>query len=120
MAGGVDPNDANRSWSTPAPTGGAPAYFRSNLHLDFAPQIGMVYRLSTDGLSFGCVWLNGHNLGLYPEIIQTCPGLWLPSCWLKQGDNQLVFFDEQGKSPERTLVRLEPAASRHELTIGPE
>jgi beta-galactosidase len=118
MSGGVDPADPHLAWSAAAATAGAPAYYRTHIQLDSVPDPGAVYRLATTGLSAGSVWLNGHNLGRYPEILKDCPGIWLPTCWMKAGDNSLVVFDEQGHSPDQTSVQLEQGASRHRLTIG--
>jgi beta-galactosidase len=118
MSGGVDPANPNLPWSAPASTNGAPAYYRTHIRLDTLPEPGATYRLATTGLSGGSVWLNGHNLGRYPEILRGCPGIWLPNCWMKVGDNSLVIFDEQGNSPEQTIVQLEQSASRHRLVLG--
>ncbi len=40
----------------------------------------------------GMVWVNGHNLGRYWKIgpQQT---LFLPGCWLKKGDNEVIILD---------------------------
>ncbi len=48
----------------------------------------------------GVVWVNGHNLGRYwsrgPQ--QT---LYLPGCWLKQGNNEIVVLElEESSTPE--------------------
>jgi beta-galactosidase len=118
MSGGVDPANPSLAWSAPAATNGSPAYYRTRLQLDGAPEPGATYRYDTTGLSAGSVWLNGHNLGRYPEILKGCPGIWLPTCWMKAGDNSLVIFDEQGDSPDRTSVQLEASASRHRLSLG--
>jgi beta-galactosidase len=118
MCGGVDPANPGLTWSAPSATNGAPAYYRTHIQLDSAPEPGATYRFATTGLSAGSVWLNGHNLGRYPEILKGCPGIWLPTCWMKAGDNSLVIFDEQGNSPEQTSVQLEESASRHRLSLG--
>jgi beta-galactosidase len=43
----------------------------------------------------GMVWVNGHNLGRFWHIgpQQT---LYLPGCWLKKGENEIIVFDVQG------------------------
>ena len=53
-----------------------------------------MWRVTTSGLSRGSVWVNGHNLGRYPEKI-AAPGLYVPECWLKAGPNAntLVIYD---------------------------
>jgi beta-galactosidase len=104
-------------WNSATATNGAPAYYRTCFQLDHAPESGATYRFGTDGLSFGNLWLNGHNVGRYPEILKGCPGLWLPICWMKPGLNMLVIYDERGFAPVKTTVKLEAEASRHQLTV---
>ena len=72
-----------------------------------------MWRVTTSGLSRGSVWVNGHNLGRYPEKI-AAPGLYVPECWLKAGPNAntLVIYDEQGHLPARVRVQPEAGASR--------
>ena len=72
-----------------------------------------MWRVTTAGLSHGSVWVNGHNLGRYPETI-SAPGLYLPECWLNAGANAntLVIFDEGGNLPASVQVQPEAAASR--------
>ncbi|HVU59069.1 MAG TPA: alpha-N-acetylglucosaminidase TIM-barrel domain-containing protein [Puia sp.] len=81
----------------------APAYGRVGDHL--------IWRVVTKGLGHGSVWVNGHNLGRYPEKVPA-PGLYIPECWMKAGSNELLIFDEDGKSPAEVTIASEPAASR--------
>jgi beta-galactosidase len=118
MRGGVDPQNSKLKWSAIKSAGGAPAYFKTEFQLDSPPESGLVYRLVTDGLSFGSVWLNAHNLGRYPELVKDCPGIWLPSCWMKQGENTLVIYDERGNSPQEVRVNLETGAGRHRAVLN--
>jgi hypothetical protein len=120
MRGGVDPADPGLKWSASTASGGKPAFYRTNFWLDHEPEPGAVYRFLTKGLSAGSVWLNGHNLGRFPEILKDCPGIWLPACWMKAGKNNLVIFDEQGRSPRKSAVKLEETASRHRISAGLE
>jgi beta-galactosidase len=56
------------------------------------------------GLKTGHVWLNGHNLGECPQKVP----MYMPECWLKNGDNDLVIFDLYGNKPDKvTLSRIE-------------
>jgi|GEM_PF-36919 len=71
----------------------------------------LIWRVSTQGLGHGSVWVNGHNLGRYPEKIPA-PGLYIPECWMKPGRNELLIFDEEGKRPEGVAIVPEPEASR--------
>ena len=65
-------------------------------------------RATSSTLTRGFVWLNGHNLGRYPEVSrddsgrgQLVGGVYLPECWLKDGPNDLVIFDLDGAKPEQ-------------------
>lgn len=70
-----------------------------------------ILRFSTKGLSRGFVWLNGYNLGRYPEKVPV-DGYYLPECWLRPGKNELIVFDEEGNAPQQAHLWVEMAASR--------
>jgi beta-galactosidase len=70
-----------------------------------------IYRVSLKGMSRGSVWLNGHNLGRYPEKVPV-DGIYLPECWLNKGRNSLILFDEVGNRPRDVKIVIETAASR--------
>ncbi len=74
-----------------------------------------VLRVALRGMSRGFVWLNGHNLGRYPEKTPAF-GVWLPTCWLKPGANELVIFDEEGNAPDGISLINEDAATRWKQT----
>ena len=118
MKGGVNPFDSNLKWTKVIGSKLFPAYFKTQFMLDEQPVAGIVYRLTTNGLSFGCVWLNGHNLGRYPELVKDCTGIWLPSCWMKKGINELIVFDEKGCTPEKLKVILDVNASRNRIKLN--
>ncbi len=63
------------------------------------------------------MWLNGHNLGRYPERIRV-GGLYLPECWLVHGRNTLTVFDEAGNAPARVRLYVETAASREVIPVS--
>jgi beta-galactosidase len=79
----------NYTQITTAPT--SPAYYRA------------VFNLSTIGDTFldmtnwkkGMVYVNGHNIGRFWEIgpQQT---LYMPGCWLKKGENEIIVLDIAG------------------------
>lgn len=76
----------------------APAYYRASFKLD---KIGDTFLdMSTWGK--GMVWVNGHALGRFWEIgpQQT---LFLPGCWLKKGENEIVILDLKG--PAKATVK---------------
>jgi putative alpha-1,2-mannosidase len=92
----------------------APCYYRTLFQAPGYQEVGPhpVWRVSTVGLGHGSVWVNGHNLGRYPEKIPA-PGLYIPECWLKAGENELVIYDEDGRRPDVVTVRPEIAAGRY-------
>jgi beta-galactosidase len=51
--------------------------------------------LLTTGLKAGHVWLNGHNLGPSPQPYP----MYMPECWIRDGQNSLVIFDMEGSKP---------------------
>ena len=67
----------------------------------------------------GTMWLNGHNLGRYPEKI-AAPAIWLPECWLKDGETVLVVFDEEGAVIDPVKLEVEKAASREVIEVSQE
>ncbi len=71
----------------------------------------LVYRVSWGHLFGGDAWINGHNLGRYPDP-QCRRGLYIPSCWLKSGTNSLTILDEMGGLPDQVYLRPSQSASR--------
>ncbi len=89
---------AHQPWqSGSAPSG--PIFWKCTF--DYHQPAGMreTIGLLTDGLKAGHVWLNGHNLG-ESRSPQNYP-LYMPECWLKEGDNDLVVFDLYGSRPDK-------------------
>ncbi|WP_437918649.1 beta-galactosidase [Sphingobacterium sp. LRF_L2] len=64
------------------------AYYKGTFMLD---RTGDTF-LDMSTWSKGMVWVNGHALGRYWEIgpQQT---LYMPGCWLKEGENEIIIFD---------------------------
>jgi beta-galactosidase len=62
------------------------------------------------------MWINGHNLGQYPEKIDV-DGLYVPECWLKEGSNDLMVFDTHGTEPSQVQLELEKEASREVIRV---
>lgn len=76
----------------------APAYYRATFSLD---SIGDTFLdMSTWGK--GMVWVNGHAIGRFWRIgpQQT---LFMPGCWLKKGENEIIVLDLLG--PEKASVQ---------------
>ncbi|MDN5289458.1 MAG: hypothetical protein JWR38_5732 [Mucilaginibacter sp.] len=112
LGGPGDPNEV-KGWNALAPKAmfPGPQFFRSHFTVPTPKGKHLIWRVHTDGLSYGSVWVNGHNLGRYPEKIGNI-GMYIPECWLKAGINQLVVYDENGKRPDGVSVRLEKEASK--------
>ncbi len=123
MRGGIgDPLD-NTSWQAFAGVDGpgVPAFYRAEFTAapPASPGARPILRVSLAGLGRGFVWLNGHNLGRYPEKVPV-NGLYLPECWLRPGKNTLIVFDEEGRAPTQARIVVEDAASRTLMQgIGP-
>ncbi len=115
MRGGVDYPASGARWTavTGGTPDGAPAFYRATFDTTPPGKTGPhpILRVTTPGLSRGFLWLNGHNLGRYPEKIPV-DGLYLPEPWQKPGRNELVIFDEEGHSTAQVKVTVEQAASR--------
>ena len=88
-----------------------PCFFVSSFQLPVHSKSHPVYRVTTKGLGHGSVWVNGHNLGRYPEKTPV-NGLYIPECWLVKGKNIVCIYDEDGKLPAFVTIEAEEAASR--------
>lgn len=80
---------------------GMPAYYRATFTI---AEVGDTF-LSMLNWSKGMVWVNGHALGRYWKIgpQQT---LYLPGCWLKEGENEIIVLDMAGPvKPETEGLR---------------
>ncbi|MGO9114673.1 MAG: beta-galactosidase [Thermoguttaceae bacterium] len=113
LRGGVGPLDGN--WQPVAATSGVPAFYCATFTDKNVP--GRILRATSKGLTRGTMWLNGHNLGRYPEKIHA-PGLYLPECWLREGENTLVVFDEEGAATAPVKLEVETAASREVIRVS--
>lgn len=124
MHGGLEALESrSRGWQplTARAQFSTPAFFRSEF--ESAPQTSLgahpILRVSLEGMSRGFVWLNGHNLGRYPEKTPA-NGIYLPECWIQNGRNTLSIFDEEGNLPAQVHIALEEASSRFELKMTSE
>jgi len=97
----------------------APRFYRASFNASPPAEIGPhpILRVVLAGMSRGFVWLNGHNLGRYPEKVPV-EGLYLPEPWLIAGGNSLVIFDEEGHGVGGVHLQVEKAASREVSEIG--
>ena len=88
-----------------------PCLWKTDFTVPENPGLITVWRVVTAGLGHGSVWVNGHNLGRYPEKIPV-NGVYVPECWLLKGKNSLMIFDEDGASVGSVRIEAEVAASR--------
>src|SRR5262249_37650021 len=86
MRGGLQAPDSIEDWRGLAAAADAPCYYRSEFRVGRYAERGEhpIWRVHADGLGHGSVWVNGHNLGRYPEKTPA-PGLYIPECWLRDG-----------------------------------
>lgn len=125
MNGGVGSPDDGRKYEALAGEGGEamPAFYRATFDAPaggIAGEAGVhaVYRVTYTGLSRGSIWLNGHNLGRYPEKIPSLKTVYLPECWVKAGANELAIFDEAGKSPGQVEIVADGVAGVEEIAVS--
>ena len=98
----------SRPWQANASASpGQPVFWKCTFAYQQPAGMRQTLGLVTDGLKAGHVWLNGHNLGECPQTVL----MYMPECWLKDGDNDLVIFDLQGTKPDQVkLARYESFA----------
>ena len=129
MHGGENPPGLAAATWKPLAKGaatGVPCWYRTEFTATPPAADGPhpILRVQTSTLTRGFVWLNGHNLGRYPEVSrdasgqgQLVDGVYLPECWLKPGGNTLMVFDEEGVSPSGVRITVEQAASRRDVYL---
>jgi beta-galactosidase len=79
--------------------GDGPVFYTGTFNLS---DVGETY-LDLRNFSFGAVWVNGHNLGRFWDV-GADRGLYLPSVWEKQGDNQITVL-ELGTPPTTPQIK---------------
>lgn len=119
MHGGTDIPGLEAVWEKYAGKGSfsGPRFFRASFVIPDGGSQHLIWRVNPDQLSHGSVWVNGHNLGRYPEINGHI-GLYIPEPWLKKGVNSLVIYDEEGKNPDQVNISSEKAAGRVKYTLS--
>ena len=75
-----------------------PAYYKATFHLG---KTGDTF-LDMQTWGKGMVWVNGHAMGRFWEIgpQQT---LYMPGCWLKEGDNEIIVLDLKGPAEAKVV-----------------
>ncbi len=113
-------NSAQWRPTAPAAAPGVPAFYATTFQAVQPGPVGPdpVLRLSMTGMSRGFVWLNGRNLGRYPEK-SPVEGVYLLPSLLRPGGNRLVVFDEDGAAPAGMHITVEAVASRVGMVLAP-
>jgi len=89
-------------WQTGDPvTPGLPTFWKCTFAYHNPAGITETIGFITTGLKAGHIWLNGHNLGESPQNVP----MYMPECWLKDGENDLVVFDLYGSKPDQVQVQ---------------
>ena len=117
MHGGIGLPDPTKGWKAYTTAPGVPTFYRTTFK--FQPHAGslhLVLRAAWANLGGGYMWINGHNLGRYPDWIMPM-GLYIPSCWLKAGQNSLVIFDERGQNPSGVHLVIDHSACRRDRAL---
>jgi len=88
----------NKNFEPNAKPINAPAYYRATFILEKPGDV--FFDMQTWGK--GMVWVNGIAIGRFWEIgpQQT---LFMPGCWLKEGENEIIVLDLKG--PKETLIK---------------
>ncbi|NLK74762.1 MAG: beta-galactosidase [Clostridiales bacterium] len=82
---------------------GEPAFYRFTFQAD---EIGDTF-LDFEGWGKGCAFINGFNLGRFWEIGPQ-KRLYIPGPLIKQGINEIILFETEGKSPGFITLKDEP------------
>jgi beta-galactosidase len=91
-----------------------PYFYKATFTLD---KTGDTF-LDMRGWGKGMVWVNGYNLGRYWDIgpQQT---LYMPGCWLKEGQNEIIVLDIEPKGHYAVAGLTEPVyALKHAVELN--
>ena len=110
-------NQNQQNWRPlPSEISKTPHFYRNTLNFPSFKLSHPIWRVNTTTLGRGSVWVNGHNLGRYPEKIRI-NGMYIPECWLTPGKNEIVIFEEGGLLPDKVNIEAEEAAGRDIQTL---
>ena len=84
-------------------TEGLPAFYKFEVNVD---ELGDTF-IELDGWGKGCIFVNGFNIGRYWEIGPQ-KRLYIPAPLLKQGVNEVIVFETEGKSTGKIAFKDEP------------
>ncbi|MBN1605536.1 MAG: beta-galactosidase [Polyangiaceae bacterium] len=99
------------AWAPSAAIQSSPSFWRADFPSPLEEGMFATVGLRTSGLSWGSVWVNGHNIGRFSNNTL----LYVPECWLG-ADNTVVIYDESGNAP--TGVKLEYIETRARYASG--
>jgi len=120
MKGGPGDMSLAKGWApmTSAEQFDRPYFFKNTFTINKgSAQKHAMWRVTFDGLSHGFVFVNGHNLGGYPERVPI-KSLYIPEVWLKDGENTIVIYDQYGNRPDKIEIQPETVASRDMRTVS--
>ncbi|TAH64397.1 MAG: beta-galactosidase [Anaerolineaceae bacterium] len=86
--------DYSKGWSK-----GKPSFYRFELEVDEAADTF----LGMEGWGKGCAFINGFNLGRYWDIGPQ-KRLYIPAPLLKQGKNEIIIFETEGRIRESLVL----------------
>jgi beta-galactosidase len=117
MHGGIGPINPKTGWKSGAVATGVPTFYKNSFVISTpAAGLHLVLRVAMTGMGGGYVWINGHNLGRYPDRIMPA-GLYIPSAWLHSGRNSMIIFDERGHAPAQVHLALYANACRQRMKV---
>lgn len=69
-----------------------PAFYKGTLHVD---KVADTF-LKPGGFTKGFILVNGRNIGRYYNAAGPQKTLYIPACYLQEGENEIVVFDSDG------------------------
>ena len=87
---------------SPDTSGGTPKFHEATLTLE-ASDVHDTY-IDTSLWRKGIVWVNGRNLGRF-WCVGPQDALYLPGCWLKEGENHLIMLDVEDSQPPKVVEK---------------
>lgn len=103
--------------TTPGVSYGQPVWYRWRFAKPVTAghhKVNLMLRLT--GMSKGTIHVNGHHLGRYWQIGPQ-EDYKIPFAWLKE-ENELLIFDEEGRTPERVRLLLDEMSRYPWITVG--
>lgn len=103
--------------TTPGASYGQPVWYRWRFAKPVTAghhKVNLMLRLT--GMSKGTIHVNGHHLGRYWQIGPQ-EDYKIPVAWLRE-ENELLIFDEEGRTPERVRLLLDEMSRYPWSTVG--